>query len=334
VKRALTLGTAVLILACSKPSIAPSLLQPSDLSPASGFDSSEIVPTAALLDASTLDATKLTAFLESTPYGQPSFLAAYTSHGQSAVDSMVAAAQQYSLNPLLFLVRAEMDEGLVGTSVYPASNSSRVEFAFGCGCAATGDCDLAYEGFDVQVNCLGAALRDDLNALAAHGKTDGGWGAGIQQTTLDGVQVTPKDVSTAALYQYTPLVALMQPGGNWVFWNIWQMYANALSYKGPPGGGLSWIGDACAQNATCQFNGTAGTCATQFPGGLCTLSCTGSCPSETGKAGTFCADFGSQGGFCLAVCNPADPQCRSGYTCTGVKQTGDTSMSQNVCFPG
>jgi hypothetical protein len=298
----------------------------------SGFNPDEIVAPGPMEDPTTLGAAELTAFLQSTPYGQSSFLVDYSSHGISAVSAMVTAAQTYTLDPLVFLVRAEMDQGLVGSSGYP-SPASRVEFAFGCGCAAPGNCDSTYAGFDLQVDCLAAALRESLDAVAAHGKTDGGWGPGVTGTTLDGVQVTPKDASTASLYQYTPVVAVGQAGGNWLFWNLWQKYAAAFAYTGPTTGGTSWIGAACGTSATCAYDGTAGTCATQFPWGLCTLACTGTCPSATGQAQTFCADFGAQGGFCVAVCNPADPQCRAGYTCQSVKQFGDTTSSQDVCFP-
>jgi hypothetical protein len=153
-------------------------------------------------------------------------------------------------------------------------------------------------------------------------------------TTLDGVAVTPKDDSTAALYQYTPVVAQNQAGGNWLFWNLWRKYASFAGYGGAKGTQQSaWIGDGCTASGACVYGATAGTCATQFTGGLCTLACTGSCPSAMGEAQTFCADFGSQGGFCLAVCNPADPQCRSGYGCKSVVQTGSSGTSGYVCFP-
>jgi hypothetical protein len=332
VKRALATGIATLSLGCSTSSGETSVLQSSDLQSSGSFDPDEIVSSAAFQDQGALDATKLTAFLQATPYGQPSFLATYSSHGVSAVSALVTAAHSYALNPLVFLARAEMDQGLVGSASYP-SPAARVEYAFGCGCAAPGNCDATYAGFDIQVDCLGAALRESLDAVAATGKTDGGWGPGIAGTTIDGVAVTPKDDSTASLYQYTPVVAVGQPGGNWLFWNLWQRYASALKYTGPTTTGASWIGATCSTDATCAYGGTAGTCATQFPGGLCTLACTSSCPSSTGQAATFCADFGAQGGFCLAVCNPSDPQCRTGYTCESVTQFGDAPSSQTVCFP-
>ena len=320
-------------IACSKPAGESSVLQASDLqSDGTAFDPDEIVASGPLQDQSALDSPGVLAFLQHTPYGQASFLATYESHGISAADTIVTAARRYALDPLVFLVRAQMDQGLVGSSSYP-SPASRAEYAFGCGCAAPGNCDPAYAGFDVQVGCLGAALRESLDAVASTGKTDGGWGPGVAGTTLDGVQVTPKDDSTAALYQYTPVVAQAQAGGTWLLWNLWRKYAAAISYGGDAGSSPTWIGDPCKSSESCVLGATAGTCATQFPGGLCTVACTASCPSASGRALTFCASFGSQGGFCLEECNPADPQCRAGYTCQSVQPAGGTGGPRSVCFP-
>jgi hypothetical protein len=323
-----------LVAACSKSPGESSVLQASDLQGnGASFDANEIVDSASMQDQGALDEAAVLKFLQKTPYGGSSFLATYASHGTSAARAIAVASGQYALNPLVFLVRAQMDTGLIGSTTYP-SPANRVEYAFGCGCIAPGQCDGAYAGFDVQIDCLGAALRESLDAVAATGKTDGGWGPRVTSTTLDGVSVTPKDDSTAALYQYTPVVAVGQAGGNWLFWNLWRKYASFAGYGGAKGAPLtSWIGDACIATSACVYAGTAGTCATQFPGGLCTLSCTGSCPTAMGEAQTFCADFGSQGGFCLAVCNQADPQCRTGYGCKSVAQAGNGSTSQYVCFP-
>jgi hypothetical protein len=231
-RRALAAGLAALSLACSGGSGETPVLAASDLVAGGSFDAGELVPSAAMKDAQALDVAHILAFLEMTPYGGPSFLVSYTSHGQSAAEAITAAAQSYGINPIVLLARAEMDQGLVEQAGYP-SPPSRVEFAFGCGCSAPGDCDPQYAGFDIQLDCLGAALRESLDAVGAHGKTDGGWGPGIASTTLDGVTVKPRDDSTAALYQYTPVVAVGQPGGNWVLWNLWTKYAKAVGYAGP-----------------------------------------------------------------------------------------------------
>ena len=298
-----------LVVACTKSGEGWALAAQDLQSSGASFDPGAILDPASMQDEAALDAGAIEQFLQQTPYGGPSFLAAYSSNGVPASDAIAAAAQRYTLDPIVFLVRAEMDQGLVASSTYPTP-ASRVEYAFGCGCSAPGSCDPTYAGFDVQVDCLGAALRDALDAVAATGQTAGGWGPNLASTTLDGVAVTPRDDS-------------------------WQEFAGSLGYS-PPGGApgpAAWIGDACLGSGVCSYDGTEGTCATQFPGGLCTLACTASCPTSSAEVQTFCADFGSEGGFCLAVCNPSDPQCRAGYVCETVKQFGDTAASADVCFP-
>jgi hypothetical protein len=322
------------LTACSKSAGEFSLLQSQDLvaNPAP-FDASEIVAASSMQDQQGLLLAEVQAFLHRPPYGPPSFLADYSSNGLSAAEAIVVAAQKYALNPITFLVRAQMDQGLVGTTNYPLPGD-RVEFAFGCGCQGPSSCDETYAGFDVQVDCLASALRDSLDQVAASGATDGGWGPRKTSTTRDKVPVTPQDDSTAALYQYTPVVAEGQPGGNWLFWNLWQNYAMALGYAAPLSSTpAAWIGDACAGDGGCNYGSTQGTCATQYTGGLCTLSCMQACPSAPGEPAAVCTSVGSQGNECLAACNLADPQCRTGYTCKPVTTAGSPGALRNACVP-
>jgi hypothetical protein len=334
--RSVLAAAGVAISACAKSDGQSSVLQPFDLaSTGDPFDRNEIVDSASMQDEEALTEADIAAFLARTPYGAPSFLSGYVSNGLGAAAAIARAAQRYALSPMVFLVRAQMDQGLVGDPAYPQP-ASRVEYAFGCGCAAPGECDPAYAGFDVQVDCLGAALRDSLDQIAATGATAGGWGPGLTAATRDSVPVTPRDDSTAALYQYTPVIAVGQAGGNWLFWNLWQKYAAAIGYGGPPAGPpgrAAWIGASCAGSAVCNYDGVMGTCAMQFPSGLCTLSCTQSCPSSPSEVPTFCADLGSQGGLCLAVCNPVVPQCRPGYSCKSTARFGDAKTTGFVCAP-
>jgi hypothetical protein len=209
-----------------------------------------------------------------------------------------------------------------------------VEYVFGCGCArGTTQCDPALAGFDLQVDCLGRQLRANLDAVAASGHTPSGWAPGVAMSTLDGARVTPKDASTAALYDYAPLVAYQKAGGSWLFWNVWEKYATFLGYKGA--GSVATptasIGDACTVSGNCAFTG--GVCATNYPGGLCTAVCTGTCPSDPSSTPAFCADFQGQGGFCLPVCNPNASACRTGYSCLRVAQFGDGGAGAYVCSP-
>jgi len=88
-------------------------LQPSDLTPvATPFSANEIVNLASFTDDATITSAQIQSFFASTPYGYASFLDTYSSNGVRAADGIIAAAKQYTLNPLLFLVRAEMDGGI------------------------------------------------------------------------------------------------------------------------------------------------------------------------------------------------------------------------------
>ena len=318
-----------------KKSDPPTVLQPEDLTPPDGltFDPNEILDPGSFTDTQTLAAIDIQNFLERGPYKRASFLSTYPSNGVRAVDAIIGTAVKYGINPLVFLVRAEVDQGLIGAQYYPFP-TSRVEYVFGCGCGAGGGapCDPALAGFDKQVDCLGRKLSTSLAEIAANGSTAGGWAPGQPSTTVDGQSVTPADSSTAALYQYDPRVGT-NSNGNWLFWNIWQEYALFLSYAGPIGNPQTkggWIGDPCANDGACTVPG--GFCATNFPGGMCTVACTDQCPLGTDRPASFCADFGSQGGYCLALCNPSTPgSCRDGYACQSIAELGADGGSQNGC---
>ena len=290
------------------------------------FDPNTIIDsTASLTDPYSLpDVDSVQAFLAQTPYGGASFLASYASNGVSAATAIVDASNDYQLNPLLFLVRAEMDDALISQTTYP-SPASRVEYAFGCGCDEpptpqnpTPRCDPTLAGFDKQVDCLARTMRGYLDDVCgAVQATPGGWSTSATTTTLDGVAVTPQNEGTAALYQYTPLVLLNQQGGNWFFWNVYQFFANAVAYPGAFGD--AWIGDPCCGDASCSGYDN-GTCAVNVPDGMCTAACsaTVACPSTEGR-NSVCASLSGQG-FCLFDCS-AD-SCRTGYVCQTVAIIG------------
>ncbi len=325
----------VLLVACGKSSES-TVLQGDDLkvTPDTTFDPNEIVDPGSFQDTLTFDAVAIQRFLARTPYKHPSFLESYQSNGVSAAQAIYRAASIHGINPMVLLVRAEMDQGLVGSEDYPFP-PSRVEYVFNCGCPGVGmKCDPALAGFDRQADCLARKLRASLDEIRDHGVTAGNWGPGQEGVTLDGKHVTPADPSTAALYQYTPVVGEGSKG-NWLFWNIWQNYALFLQYDGPigpPSGQGSWIGDGCASDATCVAPGSF--CATNFPGGMCTAACTADdCPADPDKPQSFCAEFGSnKGGYCLPVCNPGVPgTCRAGYDCKPVFVHG-TQDTENACI--
>jgi len=316
----------VVLAACAKDAPA-SVLQADDLVPFDGapFDRNAIVEsTVAFSDPYALPEGVL-AFLKHTPYGgRTSFLATYQSNGVLAADAIQRAAEVYQINPLVFLARAEMDQGLIGEQFYPLP-PSRVEYVFRCGCSGS-QCDPGLAGFDKQVDCLARTLRSDLSQACGVARTTaGGWGVGRGAATLDGVVVTPANEATAALYQYMPVVD-EGTGGNWLFWNLWQQYANAVGY----GGAFSdkWIGDPCCGDSSCPY--ANGTCAVNAPGGMCTAACnaTGDCATDPQRK-AVCGSLSGQG-FCLRDCTV--DACRQGYACVTVAVMGGGSA--RACLPG
>ena len=296
------------------------------------FDRNTIVETAALVDVEALDATLVQKFLHRTPYDRPSFLETYQSNGVRASDAIARSARTYRINPLMFLVAAQGAQGLIGEVNYPFP-PERVEYVFRCGCLQGTDCLAELAGFDRQVDCLARGLRVALDQITADQVTTSGWGKDKTSITLDNLKVTPTTEGTAAIYDRLPRVAEGSAGGVWLYWNLFNVYAAGADYAGPIGGpaGGGWIGDKCTSSANCGLEGA--TCATNYPGGVCTVSCKGDCPSQPDKPSSFCADFKTTGGFCLPICNLSAPSCRDGYKCVTLKKFGSTNASDSkaVC---
>lgn len=328
----LTVGVVAIAACSSDPETG--VLQAADTSKPEGeippFDRNTIVDSASFLDVETIDVSAIQRFLSKTPYSRPSFLETYQSNGVRASDAILKSARQYGINPIVFLVFAEATQGLVGERNYPFP-PERVEYVFGCGCLQADNCLPNLAGFDRQVDCLGHALRTAIDDMKISETTASGWGPDHTSTTLDGVKVTPTNEVTAALYDRTPRVNEGQAGGTWIFWNIWNLYTPKLEYSGPVGSVAGrWIGEPCAVAEVCGGVKDA-ICATNYPDGLCTVACTGQCPSDPSKPETFCAKF-PDGGYCFPVCNLAAPACRKGYTCKRVAGLG-SGDSKPVCSP-
>jgi hypothetical protein len=298
------------------------------------FDKNDVVPSSSFTDFMALGASDVQSFLEHDPYTGVSFLATYQSNGIVFSAAVERAAVTYRVNPIVLLVEVEATLGLVSDTVYPQP-ASDVDYLFGCGCGVPTDpttCDPAMAGLDLQLGCYANALRTSLEQVATNAQTAGGWGPGLTSTSIDGVSVTPADDSTAALYQWDPVVGTGRSGSS-LFENIWSEFTSALSYGGPEGtssGAVALIGDGCVSAADCAIEDAVCATGTQYPGGMCTSKCTNSCPGT----GAFCASF-SQGGFCLALCNTTVPDsCRKGYSCVLVQSAAGTQFAaQYVCTP-
>ena len=329
---------AFALASCSEEETA-TILQPLDTQKPEGlegeFDKNTIREKEAFTDAEAVDVNQVERFLQKTPYDRPSFLLTYQSNGVRAADAIARAARTYRINPIVFLVFAQTTQGLVGERSYPFP-PERIEYVFGCGCLASGNCLPELAGFDRQVDCLGRQLRVALDDIAKSSQTASGWGPEIVSTTLDNEKVSPTNDATAAIYDRRPYVNEGNGGGSWIFWNVWNVYSLALDYAGPLGGLGSggWIGDACSSDQTCGYEGAICDTSPQYPDGLCSLPCTGTCPSQNDRPEAFCVAFPS-GGFCFQVCNLGAPACREGYECKSVLRAGATDQndSKPVCYP-
>jgi hypothetical protein len=318
-------ATLLVGVACAQAE-KPGHLAPQDKQDPPGdaeFDPDKIISFAELTD-NTVRAELIRALItyrevdktRKSPYGQDSFLATYYSNGLSAVDALTQAEEKYGINPLVILVRAEMEQGLVALKDYPIDDPARVEYAFRCGCTGPDSCDPIYAGFDQQVDCLARQYRIILDDLKVNpqGATSGGWKGGVTSTTADGQSVTPADDGTAVAYQFDPRVGNSE-SGNHLFWNIWTLYVQASNYQGPTGAAPAgaWIGDPCTANNECKAIGNGAACVTTYPGGMCTVPCpTGACPAREGRE-AVCISIPAGGPYCFNKCNP-NADCRGEST--------------------
>jgi hypothetical protein len=170
-------------------------------------------------------------FLEKTAYLRPSFLETYSSNGVTAAEAIVGASERYRINPVLVLALLQFKQGLISSPTYPVP-TSRVEFAFDCGCNSKGTCEPTFAGFDRQVDCIVGAYRRRLDAVTNKGRTPGGWGIGQDGLSLDGVRFAPETNATAAFYDLFPVVGTGDRGAS-LFWNIFVRYARYLNLSIP-----------------------------------------------------------------------------------------------------
>lgn len=196
------------------------------------FDKNTVLTDADLRDTTSLSVADIQAFLEETPWGQPSVLATYEEGGKSAAEIMHEAAAKHGINPLELLVRAQMEQSLINKET--ASEES-LSLAFGCGCPHSPVCSPKYEGFANQADCAAGTLsRSMARALTSDG-TASGWKKGEGKLTQDKIKVVPANAATAALYTYTPWVGeagggRKGVGGASLHYQVWGRFADAIGY--------------------------------------------------------------------------------------------------------
>ncbi len=189
------------------------------------FDHNAVVDNT-VFTTQAVDAAGIQAFLEKTPYGNRSWLADYQLNGVRFADRLVEIAVARGIDPVMLLVRLQVEESLVSKPTAPSS--SKLVKAMGCGCPDGGGCSASYAGFDAQLQCAADVYKKWFDASSAG---TGQWRTGHARASLDSVTVTPRYDATAAIYAYTPWV-LPGRGGAWLTWNVTRRYLKHFDEAG------------------------------------------------------------------------------------------------------
>ena len=191
---------------------------------AATFNANNVVDDA--LFTGDMDVASVQAFLETTPYGDRSWLASYSVNGVRASQLIVNAAKAENIHPLMLLVRMQVEASLVSKTAVPSQ--SHLNAALGCACPDGARCSSGDRGLSAQLTCGAETLRQWFDASS---DGTGQWRKGVSHKTLDPRVVTPANHATASLYAYTPWV-LVGSGGNWLVWNITKKFVHHAEVSG------------------------------------------------------------------------------------------------------
>ena len=171
-----------------------------------------IISDTELLDANAMTQLEIEHFLAA----KKSYLLNYFATVDDAGNRLTApaiifqAAQTHRINPKFLLALLQKEQGLIED---PAPQQSQLDWATGYACLDNQACNERWRGFAKQVNSAAEQFRYYFDHITDYNFQPG------KQSIVDGVPVTPKNIVTAALYNYTPHVQ-----GNRLFSALWQKY--------------------------------------------------------------------------------------------------------------
>jgi hypothetical protein len=108
--------------------------------------------------------------------------------------------------------------------------------------------------------------------------------------------------------------------------------SSTVCLPGSPG----WVGDHCFADGDCQSDNRCANATGQSPG-VCTQTCSSTCPDKPGWPTTFCVNESSLGGAaCVRQCTPDTnaSECPGAASCVPKPRNGVSSPVKNVCVPG
>ncbi|MFH0852894.1 MAG: hypothetical protein V1853_00610 [bacterium] len=211
------------------------------------FNKNNLLNNSELMDWNSMSIGRVDGFLKKLGGFLSTVSAAdHTGAVKSAAQIIVEASGRHRLSPKFFLIMIEKESGLVQSR--KSDPYGLVDVALGFACPDGLGCSQEHKGFAHQVDAAGEKIRDGYLAdLEKKGTTISGWGVGITKTTVDGIEVTPENEATAALYTYNPWVGKygggdQRWGANSLFVKLWQEWfsirypdGSLLRVRGEPG---------------------------------------------------------------------------------------------------
>lgn len=202
-----------------------------------GFNPGRIIDDGIFTNSNTLNAIQIQAFLNSkvsscdtngtqpaSDFGRPDLTHAqyaalmgwsappytclkdYIENGLSAAQIIYNTAQQFQINPEVFLVLLQKEQGLV-TDTWPLATQYVTATGYGCPDSTPGVCNSSYFGFTNQLHWAGTMFRSILNSSSTWyspyvlGNNYIQWNP---NASCGGSTVSIQNLSTASLYDYTP----------------------------------------------------------------------------------------------------------------------------------
>lgn len=181
------------------------------------FDPNFIIGDQEIYDEASMSLEEITAFLNA----KGGFIATYTvtdpeGRSMSAAQAIYERSRANHVNPKFIMVLLQKEQSLIEDK---SPSQSQLDWAAGYGCPDGGGCNERWRGLWKQINSSSLQFRDYMDNPQLY-RYRVGQTYTIQNTGRPPMSVTPQNLATAALYNYTPHVY----NGNFNFWKIWQRF--------------------------------------------------------------------------------------------------------------
>jgi hypothetical protein len=149
----------------------------------------------------------------------------------SAALHIYRVAQIYRINPKVILTVLQKEQSLIEDG---APQQSQIDWAMGYGCFDGQQCDDHWRGLAKQISSAAEQMRYYFDHVTEFNFQPN------KTSVVDATMVTPTNIATAALYNYTPHLH-----GNVMFQNLWNRYFVTKLPDGTvvqaPGDPLVWL---------------------------------------------------------------------------------------------